>query len=493
MESDLDSLNQRNNAPPTSPHMMTMPIETVSSDILIEVFRYVLHNRSEICLTQNRPSVFGEGRTHPLIDLSLVCRSWREMTLDYGPFWSNFEIKCHLVNEDTLGSLEVILQRSKECPIDFRMTHSTILSDPDVVYTTALLQTLLHHVERWRWAYITITPAFEALFLHSDRALVFSNLQYLHLRWRNARYQVEEWSPASVFRHMPAIQEMDIESLFLPIHVEAGNYPVLCSISVHGLHTPQAALNILSVMAETLKELGVFFYIRLDEESYSASLAFVKLKYLESLKIGLDPRGNREASTEEASRLQASFIDRLELPALRSLALQRPRWANPIVPGSDVVTDALRRLVMRSNCPLEKLEWRRVRFASNPSTLSFLRTLEGLREFSCTSRWLQLEIIDALKEIRDQNGISAANTIFPNLETLQLYLGYTTGHSERQNRIVSLLEPRTSRLLRSVTLGYDEEDNVDGHFYFAPDVFRRLIALKNVHHISIKFVVETDM
>ncbi|KLO08711.1 hypothetical protein SCHPADRAFT_1000753 [Schizopora paradoxa] len=127
------------------------------SEILLDVFSLAIRNSHIPHLTFTTGNIFQDCVA--LINISRVCRRWRELALTDPSFWSSIHIHLDDPTAETLRQAayfaDVCYSRSKDLPLTIFITLAN-LSDLRIAHL--LLQSVISHEARWTRIAINLTP-----------------------------------------------------------------------------------------------------------------------------------------------------------------------------------------------------------------------------------------------------------------------------------------------------------------------------------------------
>ncbi|KLO08719.1 hypothetical protein SCHPADRAFT_598383 [Schizopora paradoxa] len=130
-------------------------------DTLCDIFSLTIQN------TRVYPSIFTTGNNFQdcvsLIDISRVCRRWREVALTDSSLWSSIYILLDNPTAKTLRQAtcfaSICLARSKDLPLTCAISITDFKNLDHLPFAYPLVQTLISHEARWSQIAFNLTPS----------------------------------------------------------------------------------------------------------------------------------------------------------------------------------------------------------------------------------------------------------------------------------------------------------------------------------------------
>lgn len=379
---------------------------------MIEIFLFVIED-APIVITM--PEV---APRHPILDLELVCRAWRDSTMEMTPSWATFSVRLDTLPSSPISVLERLLARSKAAPLTFDFD---VLGRPDILWVAdapAILSALLRHSSRWKAANICLIPSMMPLLLnivHNSNFPQLERLSLLPLPSTPANHD----RPLLILQNaLERLHSLHTISAFIPKEPQPWMFR-LQALELTGLCDDFEAHSVLKLCPNV-----VFVSLSFDPYYYYHSpiphnfthpgpedRATVELLKLERLIISWIPPHTQPASSVSLLSV-VRLPDWITAPCLNSLEIN-----SPIGPLPDMLVGAIRTMLLRSECELRVLRLNTMDIEE--SGVSLFQALHSLTHLHISFQ-LNSAICEAMSFKPEDGFSSSTDVLFPSLRYLDI-------------------------------------------------------------------------
>ncbi|TDL17659.1 hypothetical protein BD410DRAFT_794128 [Rickenella mellea] len=408
--------------PPSSNLTETVPIHRLPPEVISDVFLRSLPVDSD---KPPRPSPL----TAPTL-FTHVCSSWRKIAIDTHSLWCRIEVgvgvedvfeqvkglwgctKPHPRPAQDAKVLEEWTKRSGSMPLTI---HIGYLAEPELSYDRPV-EIIMNVAHRWKDMILGIP----ASYLQRAIALIPAGTPLLETFAMNDR-SIPRWVPYKV--KPPPKRPLSLDFATSPL-------PLLKGLSIRGtvqfdFTIPLSALQTLSLdhcspsnsleilrNCPNVEDLTLVYYDLIHSDELSLPETTILLSRVQIFRL-VHTRYNDEPLDDEDFMEIGELLDHLCVPSLKFFF-----YRIGILPYDDEGPDEwdyLSRLICRSNCYIEELEFEIIRI-DGASVVSCLMLSPGLKHLGVTAA-LDEELVDALDE---PSGHTITTYMCPLLESFHL-------------------------------------------------------------------------
>lgn len=384
------------------------PILTLPEELVVEIFQVLI---------EDSPIAISTPTSHPIFDLGLVCKTWRDFTLRMVTSWAKFSVRLDTLSSSPVPLLEQVLSRSQSLPLEFgvdilkRELRAVRKEDASEV-----LSTLLSHSSRWKGVDIRFVPSMVDSLLNPDWTCDFPKLEYLSLLPFPGTNGSDS-SPLPIFENpLERLHSLHTIHAFIPSEPRQW-MSVLQILELRGLRNHVQAHRVLKLCPHIVLAILSFHFLDyifdddddLDAEDMDMDLDIIELPELQRLVMSwtgfqfIDPG---PALTRLSNSIIAPSLNSLEIHSLH-------------VPPLEVL-ESLNAVVIRSECKLTTL--RLDTKAIDENIVSLFQGLHSLTHLHISFP-LNLRSCEALKLKTNYASFSSSEALLPSLRHLDVVFG----------------------------------------------------------------------
>ncbi len=399
------------------------PMRRIPSEIAMEILRRAWKGNEFGDISERRLSGFNvftirEGPWH----LGQVCSSWRNVIETFCPeLWAtmavemplSYQRRVHLTADTAVEMLSVILERSRNHPLDFYFHYDDLFSEVEEEKPQAMercFDIMVGHSKRWRVVEMTLDPS-----LLPRLSLVHGKIDSL----REAYIYCHDGHPRSgdisAFEVAPKLEKLHLKGMHPGANIR---FPVTNLVSFSDARPfcgDRLTLEYLDIVKSAPK-LRSFSYS--DYEDPLMSTLFPTLRVM-------------SRSVKELSTSSPTFMRSLVLPSLKECKLAT-EWElgmgesdDPTLCPEDAL-DALHEMLLQSQCSLTRLSL--VDVALDDNLVKIIQITPSLQEFFVEyNEWadtydpIMQSLVTRLGEVSLIDG-SLQHSMVPSLKTISVYL-----------------------------------------------------------------------